>query len=31
MEKYQQVTQTQTVDVNTGEILQYETQKNLYP
>ena len=27
MEKYQQVTQTQTVDVNTGEILQYETQK----
>ena len=27
MEKYQQVIQTQTVDVNTGEILQYETQK----
>lgn len=27
MEKYQQITQTQTVDVNTGEILQYETQK----
>ena len=27
MEKYQQVTQTQTVDVNTGEILEYETQK----
>ena len=27
MEKYQQVTQNQIVDVNTGEIIQYETQK----
>lgn len=27
MEKIRQIVQTQTVDVNTGEILQYETQK----
>lgn len=27
MEKYQQITQTQTVDLSTGEITEYETQK----
>ena len=27
MEKYQQIIQTQTVDLNTGEIKEYETQK----
>lgn len=27
MEKYQQVTQTQTVDLSTGEIVQYDTTK----
>lgn len=27
MEKYQQVIEKQTIDVNTGEILQYDTTK----
>jgi hypothetical protein len=27
MDKYQQVVQTQIVDVNTGEVMEYETQK----